>query len=276
MYILEEHPDCISLTLKNLSAVSMQIAASVSPACAALKITAGQEILCADGIPATKIYRLVDGALKHKVAGKPLFIYEAGDFLGLESLSSMALPDLRTDFAVTVDEYDSQSIKKKIEEDPNFAAQILRYHALRAELAERMLSHKLAAEMDEHAPLIKHFEVGQVIVREGEESSDVLNLLEGSADVFLAGVKIGEIGQDEIFGAIASLCNKPRTATVIARTRCVVLQLKAEEFKSLIEHRPQAVLRLLENLANTIINLNERVVAAEKGEGGPGRGALFR
>lgn len=84
----------------------------------------------------------------------------------------------------------------------------------------------------------RSFEPGQVIVQEGDEPDKVLLMADGQAEVTKRGHQVGEVRADEVFGEVSFFAGKPRTATVTARTSCLVQCLDYEDFLSLIPKRP--------------------------------------
>jgi len=126
------------------------------------------------------------------------------------------------------------------------------------------LQLRLAASLsdsDSHAtPGFEIYNPGDVIIRQGDRADFVFNLTEGSAEVVVDGVTVGNIDEGEIFGAMAVLTNADRTATVMARTRCSVVKVPKEQFADLIKSIPSTIHSLLVDMANSIVNLNEQLV----------------
>ena len=85
--------------------------------------------------------------------------------------------------------------------------------------------------------------------------------LEGEADVLLNDRGIARVTTGEMFGTVAALTQSHRNATVRAKTDCSVLQVPTEHFSELIRSHPAAVERLLVDMAKSITQLNEEVVA---------------
>jgi CRP-like cAMP-binding protein len=110
----------------------------------------------------------------------------------------------------------------------------------------------------------QNFQAGDVIIKEGDDAEHVYTIISGEADVFADGVKVGEIGEDEVFGAMAVFTGEKRSATVQARTPCTIMAVPQNEFVHLIEAQPQAAVNLIENLARRIIALNHQVIDQQK------------
>ena len=104
------------------------------------------------------------------------------------------------------------------------------------------------------------FEEGDVIINQGEQAECVYTLLEGSADVTRDGIKVGEIQAEETFGAMALFTKQPRNATVTATSSCSVLAVRKDEFMDLVSHQPQVCMGLIEEMADKINLLNQKVL----------------
>jgi CRP-like cAMP-binding protein len=96
---------------------------------------------------------------------------------------------------------------------------------------------------------------GDVILNEGEESTDAYIILEGQVDVIKNNVVIATLEENSLFGEIGLVDQRPRTATCIAKTRCTLGALTREHFTTLLEHRPKAVLPILRLVADRLRNL---------------------
>lgn len=84
------------------------------------------------------------------------------------------------------------------------------------------------------------FETGQEVVKQGEPGDDFFIILEGSATV-LQKVKesdeytqVGILGQSDYFGEIALLLDRPRAATVVARSVLKCVKLDRSRFERVL------------------------------------------
>ena len=107
-------------------------------------------------------------------------------------------------------------------------------------------------------------EEGTILIREGDVDTRFFLLEKGSLDVFIKGNKINAVnaqkGQDFI-GEIGALLGIPRTATIVAATKCVVLCLPNIEIEKVLSASPALGARLIHSLccklANSASNLAE-------------------
>lgn len=101
---------------------------------------------------------------------------------------------------------------------------------------------------------------GDIIIHEGDLADQVFTLVEGTAAAYRNGVKLGEIGTNEVFGAIAVFTAQRRTATVVALTDCILLAIPKSDFLELIAQQPQVCTGLLAEMASRISQLNHQVI----------------
>jgi CRP/FNR family transcriptional regulator, cyclic AMP receptor protein len=108
------------------------------------------------------------------------------------------------------------------------------------------------------------FAPGETIINQGDAADLVYTLIEGKADAICDGVKVGEIHQNEIFGALAVFTRQPRIASVVARTDCTVMMVNKDDFVQLIFEQPQISVGLIEEMAAKINELNSQILALKK------------
>lgn len=109
-----------------------------------------------------------------------------------------------------------------------------------------------------------HYAAGETIITQGEDADLVFTLIEGHADALCDGVKVGEIHQNEIFGALAVFTRQPRIASVVARTECTAMMVNKDDFIQLIYDQPQIAVGLIEEMAAKINELNNQLLALKK------------
>ena len=102
-----------------------------------------------------------------------------------------------------------------------------------------------------------HKQAGEVIVREGEESDDAYIILAGEVDVTKKGRHLATLKENSIFGEIAMVDTRPRTATCTAKTGVSLGQVTRENYKQLIKHRPDALNPLLRIVTDRMRSLTD-------------------
>jgi CRP-like cAMP-binding protein len=63
---------------------------------------------------------------------------------------------------------------------------------------------------------MRHFERGDVIIREGEQGEELFLISEGEVEVMRQDHEVARLGPAEFFGESALISGEPRNATVIA------------------------------------------------------------
>ena len=109
-----------------------------------------------------------------------------------------------------------------------------------------------------------HHEPEEQILSFQDPSTKVLFLLSGKARVVIysregKGVVFRDLAAGTMFGEIAAIDRKPRSASVEALAPCTVASLSAENFERLMLEEPAVALATLQHLATNVRVLSERV-----------------
>jgi CRP-like cAMP-binding protein len=216
--------------------------------------------LYADRLHHTNLYLITDGTASLGRNKGNILTFEAGDIIGLEECLNTPLGTYSLSFAIRCTRFALSDITKAISSDAAAAkawCEFLTYRsaAFGAGLLQTNTGEKI------FNPVISTFRRGSIIIAEQSPSTEVYTLLSGHASVLVQGIQVGEILEDEIFGALAALSQHPRTATVVAASTCTVLSVSKDQFIELIEARPQTIQKLVLDMARTINDLNQKVIA---------------
>jgi CRP-like cAMP-binding protein len=97
-----------------------------------------------------------------------------------------------------------------------------------------------------------------------DASDDVFFLLTGTARVTIRSVEgkavtFRELAPGGMFGEYAAIDGRPRSASVEARTNCLVASIPAVAFRELLEKEPKVAKKLLEHFVSEIRELTTRV-----------------
>jgi CRP/FNR family cyclic AMP-dependent transcriptional regulator len=139
-------------------------------------------------------------------------------------------------------------------------------------LGRRMLEQSpLFAQMDEDSrrDLIgqarpRSFGVGETVCRIGDPGGSMMAVLTGTVRISMPTVKgkeviLGDLHPGELFGEIAMLDGKPRSANATALTKCELLVLERRNVIPFLEKHPAACLQLMELLCARIRRSDERM-----------------
>ena len=113
----------------------------------------------------------------------------------------------------------------------------------------------LAVETSQPQTAVNVHEPGELLIREGEQSTCIFEMIGGEAEV-VGGNTVGEIHSGEFFGEFTF--EALRSATVRA-THCTVQEISADEFERLIKSRPQIILDIAKDLAKRLQSTNQKV-----------------
>ena len=80
---------------------------------------------------------------------------------------------------------------------------------------------------------------GHELTHQGGRGYEFVVVLEGTVDVLIDGKVVATCGAGDFFGEMALLDDRPRTATVIAKTDVTVDVVGRPEFSVLLEDHPQ-------------------------------------
>jgi CRP-like cAMP-binding protein len=91
---------------------------------------------------------------------------------------------------------------------------------------------------------LRSYEVGDIIVTEGERGSSLFLIVDGTVRVFTrvddgSNLQLAELGAGDFFGEVSLLSDKPRTATITARTQVTAIELERESIDRIAATHPE-------------------------------------
>ncbi len=142
----------------------------------------------------------------------------------------------------------------------------------------------LAALADEERALLtaaaeeRVYGAGERIVRQGDPGESMFVLVDGTARVFVEpDTDVAVIERGECFGEMSLLTGDPRSASVSARTDCVVLEISPDAFNQIARENPAALDRVTTLAAERRPPLEQARLAAIAGsQSVTGTGLLAR
>src|SRR5690349_6371596 len=88
---------------------------------------------------------------------------------------------------------------------------------------------------------------GQILMKQGDYSTELIGIEEGTGDVIRDGKKIASLKQGDLIGEMGLLAREPRNADVIATSPLVVMKLTHWEIRRMSE---ETLRRIQEIVAN--------------------------
>ena len=259
MHLAEQTPPEFERIATRAKEVLAELLPHIPPAVKGSKISSNQDVFSVAARKG-KLFVLRDGTLSYSVQNRTLFFFDPGDLIGAEHLLTEAQAKILSDFAVVVDEYDGSSFLAAIGKSLDLQRKWSEYLVLQSSLLAA-LSGTLAVAKQPATPDVQDFPPGAVIIEEGSIAKEIYALVEGTAEVSVNGKVTGEIHEGEIFGVLAALTASPRTVTVKAKDFCLAMVMPREQFIQMIESKPAMILKLMEDMGQTLASLNERGLA---------------
>jgi uncharacterized membrane protein len=107
----------------------------------------------------------------------------------------------------------------------------------------------------------RHFQAGQIIINQGDPGSEMYIVASGHVNIFLPGeasrrVSLKDIARGEYFGELALFDDKPRSASALATTDAVLLELTRATLSAYLAQRPRAAMNILETMATRLRETN--------------------
>lgn len=104
---------------------------------------------------------------------------------------------------------------------------------------------------------------GDVLCRQGDEGDAAFVIIEGTAEVSIETDKgpltVATLGDHDLVGEIALLCDVPRTATVTASGPLEALRITKELFYQLIAEFPEIAVEIMRELAHRLERANAQL-----------------
>jgi CRP/FNR family cyclic AMP-dependent transcriptional regulator len=103
-----------------------------------------------------------------------------------------------------------------------------------------------------HAPHTKVYPPDTPIFRAGEEGHVMYAIKRGHVAIVVAGKAVDTLGEEEVFGEMALLEHKTRTATVVSLEETELVEIDAAQFYILVRQNPHFALQLMQLLAERV------------------------
>jgi CRP/FNR family transcriptional regulator, cyclic AMP receptor protein len=103
------------------------------------------------------------------------------------------------------------------------------------------------------------FTVGQTIFREGDLGDSLYIVAEGQVDIIMGGQTLETVGPGNMLGEFALIDDKPRSATAVARTDCLLTPVSRQHFLALIQRTPLFALQVMRVMVERLRRANARL-----------------
>ncbi|MEY4668445.1 MAG: hypothetical protein RL518_1144 [Pseudomonadota bacterium] len=204
-----------------------------------------------------------DGLLDVVVNGRPIETLKAEGVLGPWFNATPGICFVGVEDGCHVVGYDNTELSTLFRQAPSA---LQHWSAMVAASASRYFSlfSSLKVKAVPPPPKFRSFAPGEVILREGEFSHEVLCLVDGDADVIAHGAKVGKVKHEEIFGALAALTGAPRMASVVASKPTTCMVFERDDFEDLLRSHTALMSKLLEDMARAMHEANAKIATLER------------
>jgi CRP/FNR family transcriptional regulator, cyclic AMP receptor protein len=104
----------------------------------------------------------------------------------------------------------------------------------------------------QHATNVETFPAGQVIIEEGQPGDIMYVVQAGEVDILLGGKVIDSAGPGGIIGEMALLSDRPRSATVVAKSECRLAPVDEKQFVYLVHQSPYFAIQVMRVIADRL------------------------
>lgn len=256
MYLLGEQPAYADKLINRLQGIPTQLLQGLAPSGPALSFERIEDL--ARALPGNQLFIIENGLLHAFVDERPLFYLQEGDLVGLRQGIDLPACRYSSEEPIRLLPYARHEVFKHIyaseQRQELFLQYLIGHTALLSDVVARLKQPEIRP-----ATGFQHFAAGEELIHQGDEAEHVFVIIEGHADAFVDGHKVGDVQRDEIFGAMAVFTREKRSATVIASEPCTVMVIPKDQFLSLMQSNPRIAHGLIESMARRIDLLNKEV-----------------
>lgn len=256
MYLLGEQPAYAETLIRRLQGIPQQLTEGLPPCGEQLIFDHNDDLLTM--LADNQLYVLQKGVVHTLVDQRPLFYLKEGDLIGLRQGLELPRWHYQHEDPITLIPYERRALFKHIYSCEKRQEMYNFYILGQATLMIDALARLKQPEV--HPPTgFQHFAPGEELIHQGDVAEHVFVIIEGHAEAWVDGQKVGDVQKDEIFGAMAVFTQETRTATVIATEPCTVMVIPKEQFLSLMQSNPRIANSLIESMARRIDLMNKEI-----------------
>ncbi|MGP0174359.1 Crp/Fnr family transcriptional regulator [Pseudomonas sp. NCHU5208] len=256
MYLLGEQPAYANQLISRLQSIPAQLLDGLKPIGEPLLIERTDDL--AKVLPGNQLFIIESGLLHAQVDDRPLFYLQEGDLVGLRQ--GIELPTCRysSEEPLSLMPYSRSEVFQHIHADEQRQEQFIHYLIGHTALLSDALVRLKQPEI-RPATGFQHFAAGEELIHQGDDADHVFIIIEGHAEAYVDGQRVGDVQKDEIFGAMAVFTREKRSATVVASEPCTVMVIPKDQFLGLMQSNPRIAHSLIESMARRIDLLNKEV-----------------
>ncbi len=256
MYLLGEQPAYADKLINRLQTIPRQLLEGLEPCGENIEIKQTDN-LTAD-LPDNQLFIIDSGLIHALVDNRPVFYLQEGDLLGLRQGLELPESQYNSEETIRLTPYSRRDVFQHIAADDQrqelFTQYLLGHSALFTDALARLKQPEVRPSTG-----FQSFAAGEELINQGDIAEHVFIIIEGHAEAWVNGEKVGDVEKDEIFGAMAVFTEERRTATVIASEPCTVMVIPKDQFLSLMRSNPRIAHSLIESMARRIDLMNKEI-----------------
>lgn len=259
MYLLGEQPAYADAWVNRLQTLPPQLLRGLAPAGEALTFEQVSDL--GPYLDSANLYLINDGLLHVQLNERKLFYLQEGDLIGLRQDAEALQYAYASDGPLSLTPYGRREVFGHLHATRDGADLLIEYLTGQSALLCDAITRLKQPEF-RSANGFKHVEAGETLIVQGDEADHVFIIIEGKAEAFVDGQKVGEVLKDEIFGAMAVFTSEKRSATVVASEPCTLMMIPKDQFLNLTQSNPRIAHSLIESMARRIDSLNRQLAGS--------------
>jgi len=104
---------------------------------------------------------------------------------------------------------------------------------------------------------------GETVIQEGEHGEEMFLIVEGEVEIHRDTESLAVLGRHDYFGEMSILDGEPRSATVTARSDCLLLRLRQSDFYGILERHFNVALTIIHTLTRRLRDINQGTISDE-------------
>jgi len=102
-----------------------------------------------------------------------------------------------------------------------------------------------------------HIAPGETLFRAGDVGQEMFVLIEGTAEISIGEVVVETASPGALLGEMALIEDAPRTATITAKTACLLARVNQRRFHFLIQQNPFFATHVMKVLVERLRHMNQ-------------------
>lgn len=258
MYLLDEQPAYTDQLIKRLQTIPSQLLEGLHPSGEPIEINGCNDLFAI--LEQNQLYLIDNGLIHVIVDDRPLFYLQEGDLLGINQGLDLPSRQCSTENPLRLIPYQRHAVYQHIAECVK-RQELYTYYLLGHSTLLTDALAQLKQPIAKAPSGFKHYAVGEQLLHAGDPAEHVFIIIEGHAEAWVDGQKVGDVKKDEIVGAMAVFTDEPRCATVIASEPCTAMLVPKDQFINLMHNNPRIAHHLIETMAHRINRLNKDVTS---------------